>query len=150
MWLESVWSYMILMFCVCLKRHLSLGLLLWVQDVQGWLEIIKLTVFVRLKNGNAMWLSELMNKGIAFAFTATQTCRRLPQPSYRKHLPWRKTNLLVLNSQPQVCKPANPRQIISKINSFSEELRGVGHSRIWFPMICLEQIGTSRTCNESQ
>ncbi len=75
---------------------------------------------------------------------------RLPQPSYRKHLPWRTTNLLVLNSQPQVCKPANPRQIISKINSFPEDLRGVGHSRIWFPMICLEQIGTSRTCNESQ
>lgn len=94
-------------------------------------------------------LSELMNKGIAFAFTATQTCCRLPQAIANTYHEEQRIFLFsTLNHK--FGKPANPHQVLSKINSFPEDLRGVGHSRMWVPMICLEQIGTSRACDESQ
>ena len=67
-------------------------------------------------------LSELMNKGIAFAFTATQTCCRLPQAIANTYHEEQRIFLFsTLNHK--FGKPANPHQVLSKINSFPEEGR---------------------------
>ena len=115
-----------------INPHVSLGLFHTIPgmtgDYQTW-------TFKKVIDS----LSELMNKGIAFAFTATQTCCRLPQAIANTYHEEQRIFLFsTLNHK--FGKPANPHQVLSKINSFPEDLRGVGHSRIWVPMICLEQI----------
>lgn len=135
-WICRIISYYIIfiMFCFCVKSHVSLGLF------QGWLEIIKLELSRRSLTVWVNWWTKELLLHLLQLRPAVDCHNQAIASTY--HEEQRIFLLSTLNH--------NPHQVISKLHSFPEDLRGVGHSRIWVPMICLEQIGTSRACNVSQ